>query len=112
MKSLLISLLLLLSLGLVAKEKIVYVELVTGQNVVYQFNYYEGKKLLIRNEFIDTLVSNTIVRTLSKKTIYFYEKKRIISTKNFYYYPTIKISQRGIYITNQIKETITKYEYK
>lgn len=112
MKAILISMLFLFSLSLFAKDKLIYAELTTNKRTVYQFNYYEGKKLMLCNEFIDTIVSGAKVRTALKKTFYYYDNRKLISTKTFNYYPSIKVNQKGIYISNQIKEQNTTYKYK
>jgi len=104
--------LLLFSLSLLSKDKLVYVELTTKERTVYQFNYYEGRQLMMCNEFIDTIISGAKVRTALKKTFYYYEDRKLTSTKTFNYYPSIKINQQGIFISNQIKEQNTNYEYK
>lgn len=112
MRTYLISAFLLFSLCIFAKEKLVYIELTTNEKVVYQFNYYDGKKMMCQKEFIDTIVGGVVIRTALNKTMYYYERGRVISTKKFNYYPTIKVNGRKVYIINKIVELNTTYKYE
>lgn len=111
MRNILILTFIMLSLSLFAKDRLTYIELITNNRIVYQFNYYEGKKLMKCVEFVDTIVNGLKVRTIFKKTLYYYDKRKINSTKTIYYYPIIKIKPCGVYIHNTIKELNTIYKY-